>query len=252
MLELIVLIIISALIIFYIYFSSRSNNSKTVENFEGGYYLTSCPPGYKSFYNNDGNMICCDGDVIANKCLGDRQCTLNGKGDDKMPNCVFALLNMYAEKAKTQCPPSMKQYFEDRNHNIKACTDGRLNQTLNSPRFPNQPACLIYDNWDNNKNQKDSCYNQKQLDNAQCFGDNCTKELMKPVPTAPPLVAIGFTDTMGMHRVAYTRQSIENFLDATNPNWKNQGIDLSKNINVAEVARAYYIDKTMDQSLVQF
>lgn len=251
MLELTVLLVITVILLLAIYFLNQSNEPNIAEGFES-YYLTSCPPGYKSFYNNDGNIVCCNGDVIANKCLGDEQCTLNGKGTPDMPNCVQAILKMYEEKGKSQCPPSMPQYFEDRAHNTKACTAGRLNDTLSSPRFPNQPACVIYDTWDKNSLSKDSCYNQKQLDSAQCFGSNCTKELTQPIPTAPPLVAIGFTDSTGMHRVAYSRQSLEGFLDVSNPSWRNQGMDLSKNINVAEVAKAYYVDRTMDQAQVQF
>ena len=251
MLELTVLLVSTIIVLLAIYFWGQSNEPKTVENFEG-YYLKSCPPGYKSFYNNDGNMICCQGDVLANKCLGDNQCTLNGPGSKEMPNCVEALLNMYKEKGKNQCPPSMPQYFEDASKNTKACTKGRLNQTLSSPQTANQPSCIIYDTWDKNRLSKNSCYNQKMLDAVQCFGNNCTKELTQPNPTAPPLVAIGFTGGDGMRRVAYTRQSLEGYLDVSNPSWRNQGMNLSKNINVAEVAKAYYVDKTMDQSAVQF
>jgi len=251
MLELTVLLISIVIILIIIYVRDDDNTLKIEEPFEN-YYLSSCPAGYKTFYNNEGNIICCDGEVVANKCISDNQCTLNGKGSPDMPNCVQSILKMYEEKGKSQCPSSMPTYFEDRVHNVKACTQGRLNDTLSSPKFPNQPACIIYDDFNTNINSKNSCFNQKQLDNAPCFGNNCTKELSQPIPSAPPLVAIGFTDTTGMHRVAYTKQSIENFLDVSNPNWRNQGMDLSKNINVAEVAKAYYVDKTMDQSLVQF
>jgi hypothetical protein len=66
------------------------------------------------------------------------------------------------------------------------------------------------------------------------------------------LIAVGFTDSMGMHRTAYPKESIVNFLDVVNPSWKEQGMDLNKNINVAEVAKAFYVDKTMDQSKIQF
>jgi hypothetical protein len=45
---------------------------------------------------------------------------------------------------------------------------------------------------------------------------------------------------------------MENFLDVSNPNWRNQGIDLSKNINVADVAKGFYVDKTIEQSQIQF
>jgi hypothetical protein len=251
MLELTVLIISITVILLVLYFKDNTKLPKINEGFED-YYLSACPAGYKSFYNNEGNIVCCDGDVMANRCLGDNQCTLNGKGSPDLPNCVQSVLKMYSEKGQTQCPSSMPQYYEDKANKIKACTQGRLNQTLNGPQFNNQPVCSIYNNWDKNIVSKNSCFNQKQLDAAQCFGNNCTKELSQPIATAPPLVAVGFTDNMGMHRVAYTKQSIENFLDISNPNWRNQGMDLSKNINVAEVAKAYYVDKTMDQSEIQF
>jgi len=252
MLELYVLVIIIVILLLVLYFGSiNMKETKTNEGFEN-YYLSACPSGYKTFYNSDGNIVCCDGDVIANKCLGDNQCTLNGKGTPNMPNCVQAILNMYAQKAKSQCPPSMMTYFEDKSKNLKGCTNGRLNDTLNAPLYASQPVCSIYSDQTQNIMSKNSCANQKLLDDAECFGNNCTKELIQPSPTAPPLVGIGFTDNMGMHHLAYTRQSAENFLDVINPTWRNQSMDLSKNISIAEVAKAYYVDRTMDQSEVQF
>jgi hypothetical protein len=251
MLELSVLLISIFIIVIILYINNKYNNVHIIAN-EGfeNYYLKACPNGYKSFYNNDGDIICCDGNIVANKCLSDNQCTLNGKGTPDMPNCVQAILKMYADKGQTQCPSSMPTYYEDRVNNIKACTQGRLNDTLNAPQFATQTSCTIYDKWDTNLNSKNSCFNQKQLDSAECFGNNCTKEIVQPNPNAPPLIAIGFIDTMGIHRVAYTRQSLENFLNVTNPSWRNKGVDLSKNITVAEVAKAYYIDKTIDQSQI--
>jgi hypothetical protein len=252
MLELTVLLISIVVILIVLYLRDTDNKPKQTEEAFENFYLSACPSGYKSFYNNEGNIVCCDGDVVANKCIGDNQCTLNGKGTPDMPNCVQSILAMYAEKGQNQCPTSMPTYYENKASNIKACTQGRLNDTLDAPRFPSQPGCMIYDSLDKNNIEKDSCYNQKQLELAQCFGNNCTKELTQPIVTAPPLVAVGFTDNTGMHRVAYTQQSLENFLDVSNPNWRNQGMDLSKNINVAEVAKAYYVDRTMEQAAVQF
>jgi hypothetical protein len=252
MLELTVLLIGIVILFVAIYFWNKSNNYSILDEGFENYYLTGCPSGYKSFYNTDGNIVCCDGDVLANKCLGDNQCTLNGKGTADMPNCVEAITKMYAEKGKAQCPSTMPQYYEDGTNSMKGCTRGRLNDTLSAPQFSNQPKCTIYNNQRENINSLDSCYNQKQLDGITCFGNNCTKELTQPIAAAPPLVAIGFTDNSGMHRIAYTRSSMETFLDVSNPSWRNQGMDLSKNINVAEVAKAYYIDRTIDKSEIQF
>jgi hypothetical protein len=251
MLELTVLLISIAIILVVLYIKDNANKPQIEESFDN-YYLSSCPSGYKTFYNNDGNIVCCDGEVVSNRCLSDNQCTLSGKGTPDIPNCVQSIIRMYVEKGKNQCPLSMTTYFEDNGRNIKGCTAGRLNETLSSPQFPTQPTCSIYDTLDKNRLSKNSCFNQKQLDMAQCFGNNCTKAIIQPVLTAPPLISIGFTDDLGMHRVTYTRQSLENFLDVTNPNYREKGLDLSANIVVAEVAKAYYVDKTMDQSEVKF
>ena len=251
MLELTVLLISITVILLVLYYKDNIKTNNIQEDFEN-FYLSACPSGYKSFYDNNGDTICCDGQIIGSKCLSDNQCTLNGKGIPDLPNCTELLQKLYTKRSKEYCPSSMSNYFEDRTKDIKGCTTGSLNPTMTGPKKWDQPKCMIYKSVEQNTNSKDSCDNQKLLDNTQCFGNNCTKELVQPISTAAPLVAIGFTDSSGMHRVAYTMESMENFLNTTNPNWRNQGIDLTKNINVANVAKAFYVDKTMDQSLVQF
>jgi hypothetical protein len=250
MIELTVLIVSIVIILAVLSYKEKYGRNTKVEKFQN-YYLTACPPGYKTFYNNDGNVVCCDGEVIANKCLGDRQCVLTGAGPD-MPNCVDSILQDYQAKSKTQCSASMPNYFEDRSKNLKGCTNGAYNDTLSGPQNPQQPVCKIYSDWNSNQNSADSCYNQQLLDKAVCFGSNCTKSIVQPIQGNPVLIAIGFTDNTGIHRTTYTRDSMENFLNVSNPNWRSQGIDLDTNINVAEVAKAYYIDRTMEQNQVQF
>ena len=251
MLELTVLLISIVIVLLILYFKDNINTSEVHEGFTN-FYLSSCPSGYKSFYNTDGDIVCCDGEIVANRCIADNQCTLNGKGTPDMPNCTDLIQRMYLAKSKEYCSSSMPNYFEDRGKNIKGCMSGPLNDTMTAPQKYTQPACYIFPEFDKNMNFTNSCANQRLLDAAQCFGNNCTKELQQPIPDAPPLVAIGFTDNSGMHHVAYTKESLENFLNVSNPNWRNQGMDLTKNINVAEVAKAYYIDRTLDQSQVQF
>jgi hypothetical protein len=224
--------------------------NQTHESFEN-YYLSSCPSGYKSFYNTHGDIICCDGDIVANKCIGNRQCTINGRGTSDMPHCVAYLKQEYNDKSKSQCSASMPYYYEDKANNKKGCTSGALNNTMTGPKSDSQPICNIYDTLDANKNNKDSCYNQQLLDTMPCFGNNCTKYILQPIPNKPALIAFGFTDTMGIYNTAYTRESLQNYLDAVNPLWQNSGIDLTKNIHVAQVAKAYYIDKTLSQSDIQ-
>jgi len=242
MLELIVLLISTIVVICLIYYNQRDN----MENFDN-YYLSSCPFDYKSIYTN-GNIICCNGEIVANKCISDIQCMLNGKGTTDTPNCVTAILEDYAQKGKKLCPPSFS-YFEDKSHDVKGCTNGKLNDTLNGPINDAQQTCKIYKSDELNHISKDSCYNQKMMDEASCFGDNCTKQIIQPIPNKPVLIGIGFTDNMGIYKITYTRKSAENYLKAL-PDIKD--FDLSRNINIAEVAKAYYIDRTMDKDNIQF
>jgi hypothetical protein len=248
MLELTVLIISIIIIIGVIYYK-QNNVTETFEN----YYLSACPGGYKSFYDKNGDTVCCNGNIVANRCVGDLQCTLNGKGTEDMPNCVSAILREYKEKGKLQCPSSMSSYYEDKGRDIKGCTNGGYNDTLNGPRNTSQATCKIYQSEDDNKFKVDSCYNRRMLDEAQCFGNNCTKQLIPTGKNMPILVSIGFSDNTGMFRTAYTRKSLREYINALPREWGLQErFNYDKNLYVAEVAKAYYIDRTMDKSEIEF
>lgn len=246
MIELIVLLISSIIIIFIIY-KNNIDNFENYNNNDNNYYLSSCPSGYKSFYNNNGDTVCCNGEVIANKCIGDLQCTLNGKGTD-MPNCLQYILQDYKEKGNKFCPRSYA-YFEG--INVKGCTDGLLNSTLTGPRNESQKVCTIYKTNDLNKTSIDSCYNKKLLDATKCIGDNCTKKLTQFGKGMPVLIQIEFIYNNNPI-VAYSRESYSNFINAVNPDMKNKEEYLSKNVHIAEVAKALYIDRTMEESDVDF
>ena len=250
MLELTVLLISITVLLLFVYFKNNKIENEIKEPFEN-FYLSACPSGYKSFYNNNGDTICCDGEIMANTCISDNQCTLNGNGTADMPNCTELIKKKYTEKAKEYCMPSLPNYFEDKSKKIKGCMAGPLNNTMTGPENSSQAKCIIYDTFEKNIKSIDSCSNQKLLDSAQCFGNNCSKRLVQSKPEDPTLVAIQFSDNKGIPRTAYTRASYENFLNVTNPNWRNQGLDLSKNIIIAEVAKAFYIDKTIQQKDIQ-
>jgi len=224
---------------------------ESLEQFEN-YYLNACPSGYKTFYNNNGDVVCCDGDIMANKCLGDNQCTLTGPGTKDMPNCTKVIIDNYVSKGKLICPSSMPQYFENKGRQIKGCTSGKLNSTLDGPLNISQPVCKIYAEDMKNYTTKDSCYIQKQLDKLQCFGANCTKSIVQPIPNAPVLITVGFTDKLGIHHTAYSKDSLINFLNQTNPKWQESGFDINRNIQVADVAKAYYVDRTMQGENIQW
>ena len=249
MLELTVLLISIIVILLIIYFKDNVNIQDTQEGFEN-LYLSSCPSGYKSFYNNNGDIICCDGEIIANKCISNNQCTLNGKGTPDMPNCTEVIHQLYSRKAKEYCMPSLPNYFEDNPKKIKGCMSGPLNNTMTGPQSASQPKCVIYDTLEKNTNSINSCANQKLLDLAQCFGNNCTKYLV-PTGIAAPLIVIQFTDNMTIPHSTYTRQSLKNYFNIVAPAWETTEW-LSKALIVAEVSKAFYIDKTIQQADIQF
>jgi hypothetical protein len=246
-LELSILVISIAMICLALYL--RNHDSTTAEPFqvEEESYLHSCPSGYTSYHLANGNTACCKGEIVANECMSDDSCLLNGKGT--MEKCTTVITNEYKKKAIEQCPSSMSSYFEDMAN--KGCTNGPLNTTLTGPQHTTQKTCTIYNTMDLNLNSLDSCSNQKEMEEFPCFGNNCKKSLVQATPSAPVQVSVGFIDSNGMHRVAYTRASMQRFLDATKPTWRGQGMDLSKNVNVAEVAKAYYVDHTIQQEDIQ-
>jgi hypothetical protein len=240
-------IIIISIILLYYY-------NKCEEGFttaDPAFRLQGCPSGYNSFYDTDGSTMCCDGEIIANSCNGNKQCMLNGTSGS-IPNCTAFVMEDYKHKGE-QCPPSMSSYYEYMINKkiVKGCTAGPLNNTMDGPANTSQPKCTIYSALDTNIQSVDSCYNQKELDNFPCFGKDCVKSLTQTKEKTPVLVTITFTDSTGIQRTAHTRASMQRFLNATKPNWKDSGMDLSKNIAIAEVAKAFYVDRTLSQEDVQ-
>jgi len=77
------------------------------------------------------------------------------------------------------------------------------------------------------------------LEKTQCFGVDCTKKLYQENPNNPVLVQINFKDTQGIPRVAYTKQSYEIYLKATQPKHPDNPKILESDA-MAEVAKTKY------------
>lgn len=210
--------------------------------------LSACPSDMKTFYLQDGRTACCNGTIISNRCTGTVQCTMTGEGTKDLPNCSDLLKKEFNEKSNSQCPPSMTTYFEDKSTKKKGCTSGALDQEMKQPITKTQPVCWIYPTLEQNLKKVDSCELQKQLEDALCFGKQCKKSITS---STPPLIAIQFIDKSGMYRTAYTKKSLEYFLNETRPKWRDEGLDLTKNIMVAEVAKAYFVDKSISEKDIQ-
>ena len=210
--------------------------------------LSACPSEMNTFYLSDGRTACCNGSVTGSRCTGSVQCTMTGDGTKELPNCADLVKKDFNEKSSAHCPPSMTSYFENKSEKKKGCTSGGLDSEMKEPATKTQPVCWIYPTLDENLRKVDSCELQKQLEEAPCFGVECKKSI---TPSTPPLIAIQFIDKSGMYRTAYTKKSLEYFLNDTRPKWKDEGLDLEKNVMVADVAKAFFVDKTLSQKDVQ-
>lgn len=240
MLELYILATLIIIVVILLYYYSEE--PFVVE--ETSYSLQSCPSGYKSFYDSNGSTNCCNGEIIANGCMGEKQCTLTGTSGP-IPNCATFLLQEYKQKGE-QCPSSMPHYYENNGKKIKGCTSGSYNHTMDGPANPTDTMCRIYSTLEENITALDSCSNQKEMDEIACFGTNCVKTVTQNAPGQPVLITVIFTDPNGIQRSSHTRASMQRYLDHVTPDWKEKGVmDLSKNVSITEVAKAYYVDKTI-------
>jgi hypothetical protein len=232
-------------------FVDKEKTSK--EGFEDRMTLSACPSDMKTFYLSDGRTGCCGGSVVGSRCTGSVQCTMTGEGTKDLPNCSDLLKKEWDTKAATHCPSSMPSYFEDKATKQKGCTAGPLQSDYTKPLKETQPTCRIYATMEDNLRKKDSCHFRKEMDEFPCFGSGCSKSIFSDKEGhMPPLVAIHFVDKSGLYRTAYTRKSLENYLNLTKPKWRDEGIDLQKNIMVAEVAKAFYVDRSLSKKDVQF
>ena len=213
-------------------------------------YLSSCPTGYKTTYHTSGDVICCNGEVIANKCMGDNPCTLNNQAIGDIPSCLQAIKTHFSNKGDNLCPATMPNYYENRSTNAKGCTSGDLNSTLTGPSTTTQPQCSLYSTYNDSITKVDSCVLLKERDSFPCFGTNCKKNIISIDSSKPAVIQIVFTYN-GTIYTTYTRDSYTRYLDANNPSWRDTGLDLYANINIAEVAKAVYIDQTISTSAAQ-
>ena len=241
----VLLVLIVALLIGISY---GQDASITLEPFSA--YLSECPTGFKTFYAPSGDVMCCPGEVVGNQCLSDQVCTL-GAETSTIPRCIDAVKQAQEEKMKSTCPPSMTAYFEDKGKK-SGCTEGPLLDNMTGPRQSSQPTCYVYATQKENDKAANSCSNLKEMEEFPCFGTDCKKALREN-GDMPQLVEISFRDPAGVPRTSYTRASIKREMVARAARNNRQIGDeekemLKKFTIVSEVAKAYFVDKTLQDS----
>lgn len=208
-------------------------------------FLSACPQTLTSYFGANGDVLCCSGQVQGNTCTGTPKCsiTTNGTTDPiygTIPPCTQYLQTYYAAAAKKVCPPSLPSYYQG------GCTVGPLNATMSGPAsITTQPFCVDYASLAENKANANSCYNQKLTDAVQCFGQDCTKSVEINPTSKTAIITVSFTDPTGLRHATITRQSAQEYIDATR---MQNPPNLDTYINITEVAKAVYVDKTMPLS----
>ena len=223
----------------------------TLEPFDA--YLSECPVGFKTFYAPHGDVMCCPGDVVGQQCLSDQVCTL-GAETSTIPRCMDVIKQAQEKKVKEICPPSMTAYFEDKGQKKSGCTTGPLLDNMMGPRQSSQPTCYVYATQKENDKAANSCSNRKEMEEFPCFGTDCKKALREN-GELPQLIEIAFRDSAGILRTSYTRASVmREMMARAARNGTQIGEEekerLEKNIVIAEVAKAYFVDKTLQDSEV--
>jgi hypothetical protein len=240
-----------AICIVTVVLQSYTSAGNAFETFVGsaapGPSINFCPMGYTQYLNKSGDSACCDGKVSGTLCLGTPRCGFTTRSG--LPLCGQMLKNMYASASKTQCPPSMPNYFQDAKGLNAGCTSGPLNDTMTGPNpTGGQSTCKIYASQEDNLANTDSCYNQRLLEQTPCFGNDCQKSLSMQSTAGMGLVTVEFTGVDGHRHQCYTSGTYTAFLDKTQPNWRSKGtFDPAKSLRICSVAKKVYVDRTMDE-----
>lgn len=170
--------------------------------------LTSCPANTKSFVDDLGNSVCCDGIIENGKCIGKEVCSIT-KGHSKYPTCGAYWAALLDQRGRDRCPTSMPTYFENMKTGVKGCAQGRRTKD-GSAALPGVKFCRLYTSKTDEEEKLDSCFNQNRLDKAVCFKKpipGVKKKLINVYRGVPPLIHCSYNDK-GMVSYCGTNDSL--------------------------------------------
>ena len=155
--------------------------------------ITTCPADTASYVDGGGRTVCCEGNVVNGKCSGKNVCSLS-EAIDGLPTCS-AWLDAYLEnKGAMRCPPSMKNYYENKAARQAGCTAGHRNAQGTAPGSTSNKFCTLYQSANDELIKRDSCTNQKILEEAKCLTKPTSRSLHDWGPI-PPAVHCSGMDT---------------------------------------------------------
>ena len=224
---------------------------------------STCPANLTSEVKN--------GIVICNDKKGLPVCTLTPNDSTRqkqIPPCQEIIQQYYDGQAAKFCPPSMKNYFEDPANKTSGCTSGVLNSTRKAPKNSTAIQCAIYES-DLDTITQTSCFNQKQLETTQLFGDEAAKTLFPiPILTPQPYITLVSYKRPGTsvqnlcvpevhatHIVHYMQTHIDKTVAAEQQEREMGGLKMAEDvlktgkfIGSCEAQKKVYVDHTLQES----
>lgn len=146
---------VSILVAIVVYFIKKSDLPYKKE----GFAVYACPSDTNSFVNDDGETLCCNGDVVDGYCTGNLKCTLSPKTKTGLPTCKDLAASDASSAGANKCPRSMSNYFARLDGSLKGCSESQPTPDGTAPSDPNKPQCILYPTQALDEIKLDSCFN---------------------------------------------------------------------------------------------
>ena len=187
---------------------------------EGLTNLIACPAGLKEYTTNNA-VNCCEGEVLGGKCQGTPKCTLSAKSAG-LPQCTDYYRARTSEMSHRYCPRSMPHYYEIDGRGY--CTSAQLKSDGSGPLdTAGAKFCNVLATPEQRYNSPKSCLNVRRLDEMKVTtsgGERVTKNIIEQTKGKPVLLLATVTNGL-QTRNCYDRGAAEQYLDATNPQWRS-------------------------------
>lgn len=145
------------------YFIKQSSHALPLKE---GFAVYTCPSRTRSFITDNGETLCCNGDIVDNECNGNLVCTLSPKSKSGLPTCSDYAAVEATRRGFGKCPSSIPNYFGS-DASIEGCSVSIPTADGLQPSNPRQLKCFLYKTQAENEANFDSCYNVKKVEEAR-------------------------------------------------------------------------------------
>jgi hypothetical protein len=213
-----------------------NKNEEVLEGFQASPRITLnfCPRWAPQIQTVKGNTDCCEGDLLDGKCSGKSFCTLSPTHDG-VPSCIDAWRQYFIDKSK-QCPSSMTNYYEDvkKENAAKGCSSSITVEDGSRPSNSSASSCRIYPTEKENRENKDSCFIEKERLKIQCpFLAGHTNRISVNTYNEGGKEKFGsfvcvYSNPIGELKSCNDEKSLLSFWDRTDPNWRQNNSKYSQ------------------------